>query len=303
LSYKGKHIITSRVEHKAILESCEYLEKHGYEVTYLDVDKSGRVSVDDLRAAIRDDTILVSIIYVNNETGTIQDIKELAAVARERKVQFHSDAVQAVGRMPVDIRDLGVDLLSMSSHKYYGPKGIGALYARVGTRFTPFQHGGSHERGKRAGTENVAAAVGMARALELAVEEMDQRLEHVENLADKFTSGIIQRIPSARLHGDLEHWLKYTMFFTFPGSDGEAILVTLDMKGIAVSSGSACTSGATEPSHVLHAMGVPSREASTSVRFSLGKDTTESEIDYVLETLPPIIENLRQMSPEYESAR
>ncbi len=302
LAYKGKHIVTTRMEHQAVLEPCEYLERHGYEVTYLDVDHDGRVDPEDLRAALRDDTILVSIIYVNNETGTIQDIKELAAVAHERKILFHTDAVQAVGRMPVDIRQLGVDLLSMSAHKYHGPKGIGALYARVGTRFAPIHHGGSHERGKRAGTENVAAAVGMARALELAVEEMEQRQSYIERLSDKLVDGILQRIPSAKLHGDPEHWLKYTMFFTFPGSDGEAVLVTLDMKGIEVSSGSACTSGATEPSHVLLAMGVPPQEASTAVRFSLGKDNTEEDIDYVLETLPPIIENLRRMSPEYAKA-
>ncbi len=302
LAHKGKHIITTRVEHQAVLEPCEYLKRQGYDVSYLEVDSGGRVSIDELRSALREDTILVSIIYVNNETGTIQDIKELAAVAHEHKVLFHTDAVQAIGRMPVDIRDLDVDLLSVSAHKFYGPKGVGALFARVGTRFTPVIHGGSHERGKRAGTENIAAAVGMARALELAVAEMDERRSHVERLIDRLNTGILERVPSARFHGDREHWLKYTMFFTFPGSDGEAILVNLDMKGIAVSSGSACTSGATEPSHVLLAMGVPSEEADTAVRFSLGKDTTDADIDYVLETLPPIIENLRQMSPEYAKA-
>ncbi len=299
LAHKGRLIITSKVEHQAVLEPCKYLERHDYEITYLDVDARGYVNPDDLRNAIRPDTILISIIHANNEVGTIQDIKQLAQVARERNVYFHTDATQAVGKMPVDLRDLGVDLLSASAHKFYGPKGIGIHFARVGTRFTPLIHGGAHERGKRAGTENVAAAVGMARALELSLSELEANTAHLRRLSDRLSRGILQTIPDARLHGDSTNGLPGTLFFTFPGCDGEAIIVSLDMAGIAVSSGSACTSGATEPSHVLLAMGVSRQEASSAIRFSLGKQNTEAEIDFVLETLPPIIERLRKMSPQY----
>ncbi len=299
LAHKGRHVVTTKTEHQAVLEPCKYLEKHDCVVTYLDVDSQGYVSIDQLLSAIRPDTTLVSIIMANNETGTLQDIVSLANAARERNVYFHTDAVQAVGKMPVDLHELGVNLASGTAHKFYGPKGVGFLYAKVGTRFLPHTHGGSHERGKRGGTENVAGAVGMAAALELSIAELDAVTKHVAGLSGRLTSGILERIPDSRLHGDPKHGNRGTMFFTFPGADGEAIILSLDMAGIAVSSGSACTSGATEPSHVLVAMGVPPQEASSAIRFSLGKDNTSEEIDYLLETLPQIVERLRRMSPQY----
>jgi cysteine desulfurase len=299
LAHKGRHIITAKTEHQAVLEPCKFLERHDYEVTYLDVDSEGHIESNQLRAAIRPDTILVSIMLSNNETGTIQDIAELATIAHERNVYFHTDAVQSLGKSIVNLRELGVDLASATAHKFYGPKGVGFLYARVGTRFTPLTHGGAHERGKRSGTEDVAGAVGMAKALELSIAELTTNTTRISALADRLTRGILASIPDSRIHGDRKHGNAGTMFFTFPGADGEAIILSLDMAGIAVSSGSACTSGATEPSHVLLAMGVPPQEASSAIRFSLGKGNTEEEIDFALETLPPIVERLRKMSPQY----
>ena len=303
LSRKGRHIVTTKIEHHAVFEPCEYLSRHDFEITYLNVDKYGYVDPEELRASLRTDTILVSIIYVNNEVGTIQDIKTLAHIAYEKNVLFHTDAVQALGKIKVDIRDLGADFLSGSAHKFYGPKGVGILYAKVGSRFTPHHHGGAHERGKRAGTENVAGAVGMAKALELCINEMEQNQAHIAKLDEKLARGILNLITDSYLHGDPDRRLKGTMFFTFPGADGEAIILSLDMKGIAVSSGSACTSGAVEPSHVLKAMGVSPDDAKTAVRFSLGKGNTEAEIDKVLEVLPSIVERLRQMSPVYAASK
>lgn len=299
LAHKGRHIVTTKTEHQAVLEPCKYLEKHDYEVTYLDADSQGYVDADQLSSSIRPDTILVSIIMANNETGTLQDIAALAKVANERSVYFHTDAVQALGKMPVNLHKLGVNLASGTAHKFYGPKGVGFLFAKVGTRFLPHTHGGAHERGKRGGTENVAGAVGMAAALEYSIAELDTVTNHAAILSDKLTRGILATIPDSHLHGDPQRGNQGTMFFTFPGADGEAIILSLDMAGIAVSSGSACTSGATEPSHVLVAMGVPPHEASSAIRFSLGKDNTFEEIDYLLATLPPIVERLRKMSPQY----
>lgn len=303
LTSKGRHIITSKIEHHAILEPCHHLSRHDYDVTYLNVDSKGYVDPDELKSAIRDDTILVSIMHGNNEVGTIQNIKQLAQIARELKVLFHTDAVQTLGKIEIDIRDIGVDLLSGSAHKFYGPKGVGFLYARTGTRFTPFSHGGAHERNKRAGTENVPGVVGMAKALELAVTEMDKNTRHIETLAAKFYREIQQAIPDSQFHGDPDYRLKGTLFFTFPGAEGEATILSLDMKGIAVSSGSACTSGAVEPSHVLLAMGVPPAVAQTAIRFSFGKGNTDEELDYALDVLPPIIERLRMMSPIYAQTK
>ncbi|MGB5105988.1 MAG: cysteine desulfurase family protein [Candidatus Zixiibacteriota bacterium] len=299
LAHKGRHIITTKTEHQAVLEPCKFLEKHDYEVTYLDVDGLGHVDTEQLRAAIRPDTILVSVIYVNNETGTLQNIGALAQIAHEKNVYFHTDAVQAIGKMKVDLHTLGVEMGSGTAHKFYGPKGVGFLFAKVGTRFSPHIHGGAHERGKRAGTENVPGVVGMARALELSMAELESNSAHVAKLADRLTSGILETIPESRLHGDPKNGIQGTMFFTFPGADGEAIILSLDMAGIAVSSGSACTSGATEPSHVLLAMGVSAQEASSAIRFSLGKDNTIEEIDFAIATLPAIVERLRKMSPQY----
>ncbi len=299
MAHKGRHIVTTKIEHQAVLEPCRFLESHGYEITYLDVDSLGYVSAEELRRALRPDTILVSVIFANNEIGTIQKLKELCSIAHDRGVLFHTDATQAVGKMPVNIRELEVDLLSASAHKFYGPKGIGLHYARIGTRFSPLIHGGAHERGKRAGTENVAGAVGLARALELCIAELERNNTHLRNLSQKLTDGVLSNIPEARLHGDRQNGLPGTMFFTFPGCDGEAIIVSLDMAGIEVSSGSACTSGATEPSHVLLTMGIPRQEASSAVRFSLGRGNTEVEVDLLLAALPPIVERLRKMSPQY----
>lgn len=299
LAHKGRHIITTKTEHQAVLEPCKYLERHEYELTYLDVDSQGYVDADLLRSSIRSDTILVSIIMANNETGTLQDIAALAGIARDNNVYFHTDAVQALGKMPFSLQELGVNLASGTAHKFYGPKGIGFLYAKVGTRFLPLIHGGAHERGKRGGTENVPGVVGMAAALDYCTKELEATSAHVANLAGKMKSRILAAILDSRLHGDPDHGNRGTMFFTFPGADGEAIILSLDMAGIAVSSGSACTSGATEPSHVLLAMGIPAQEASSAIRFSLGKGNTEEEIDYLLETLPPIVERLRRMSPQY----
>ncbi len=302
LAHKGKHIITSSVEHHAVTETCEYLEKHGYQVTYLAVDNKGYVDPEELRASLKDDTILVAIMLGNNETGTLQDVKALAEIAHARRVYFHTDAVQALGKIKVDIKDLGIDLLAGSAHKFYGPKGVGMLYAKAGTRFSPCAHGGAHERNKRAGTENVASIVGMAKALELDCEELEQNTAHIGKLADKLYEGVFT-IPDVTFNGDPDKRLKGTLNFTFVGCEGEATILSLDMKGIAVSSGSACTSGAVEPSHVLRAMGVPAELAQTAIRFSLGKDNTEQEVDLCLAELPPIINRLRQMSPIYAQAR
>ncbi len=303
LVQKGKHIITSRIEHHAILEPCEYLMRHGYEITYLGVDRMGYVDPNELAAAIRTDTILVSIMQANNEVGTIQDIRKLCQIAHAKGVLFHTDAVQAIGKIKVDIKNLEVDFLSGSAHKFYGPKGVGILFAKTGARFTPFAHGGAHERNKRAGTENVAGVVGMARALELATTELDKNTKHLQELAKRLFDGILATVPDSHFNGDADHRIVNTLFFTFPGAEGEATILSLDMKGIAVSSGSACTSGAVEPSHVLLAMGVPSEEAQTAVRFSLGKGNTAEEIDYTLEVLPPVIERLRMMSPIYAQSK
>jgi cysteine desulfurase len=303
LAHKGKHIITSKIEHHAILEPCEHLSRHGYDITYLNVDDRGYVDPEELRSAIRSDTILVSIMQVNNEVGTIQDIKKLCQIAHEKGVLFHTDSVQAIGKIAVDVRELGVDFMSGSAHKFYGPKGTGFLFAKTGARFTPFAHGGSHERNKRAGTENVAGVVGMAKALELMIAEMGKNQVHMAELAKLLYDGVLNSIPAARFHGDIDHRIMSTLFFTFPGAEGEATILSLDMKGIAVSSGSACTSGAVEPSHVLRAMGVPPEEAQTAVRFSLGKSNTKDDIAYTLEVMPPIIERLRMMSPIYARAK
>lgn len=303
LEHKGRHIITSKIEHHAILEPCEFLSRHGYEITYLSVDRRGYVDPEELRSAIRSDTILVSVMQANNEVGTIEDVKKLCEIAHERGVLFHTDSVQALGKIPVSIKSLGVDFMSGSAHKFYGPKGTGFLYAKTGARFTPFAHGGAHERNKRAGTENVAGVVGMAKALELVITEMEKNQAHTSELAKLLYDGILKSIPEAHFQGDPDFRIMNTLFFTFPGAEGEATILSLDMKGIAVSSGSACTSGAVEPSHVLRAMGVAPEEAQTAVRFSLGKSNTKDDIQYTLDVLPPIIERLRMMSPIYARAK
>jgi cysteine desulfurase len=294
--HKGDHIITSRVEHKAVLQTCEYLEKHGFHVTYLPVDEYGVVNSADVAQAITDKTILTSVMFANNEVGTIQPIAEIARVCRERGVIFHTDAVQAVGKLPVDVKALGIDLLSLSAHKFYGPKGVGALYVRRGVRIDPLLHGGHQERGRRAATENVAGIAGLAKALELRLDEMAAEAERLAGLRDRLHEGIVAQIGHVYLNGHPTQRLPSTLSLSFDFIEGEAIIMGLDLAGVAVSSGSACTSASLEPSHVLLAMGVHPGVAQGSIRFSLGRGNTEKDVDYVLEKLPPIVERLRAMS-------
>ncbi len=300
LRQKGRHVITCAIEHHAVLNTCSWLEKHGYEVTRLPVDSTGLVDPEVLAAAVRPDTILVSIMMANNEVGTVEPIAELVAAAREaagRRVLFHTDAVQAVGHIPVNVEDLGVDLLALSGHKFYGPKGVGVLYVRSGTRMDPLQHGGHHERSRRAGTENVAGIVGLATALKLACDEMDAEAARLTALRDRIHEGLLAAVEDSMCNGHPDQRLPHLVNLSFKNVEGEAMLLSLDALGIAVSTGSACTSGTLEPSHVLTAMGVPAEIAHGSLRFSLGRINTSEEVDYVLEKVPPIIERLRQMSP------
>lgn len=298
---KGNHIITSSIEHHAILGSCEFLEKNGYEVTYLPVDEFGRINPLDVEKAITDKTILISIMTANNEIGTIEPIKEISQIAKKHKVLFHTDAVQAIGHMHIDVNELGVDLLSMSAHKFHGPKGIGALYIRNGVKISNLIHGGGQERGKRAATENVAGMAGMAKAIEIATKNLDNNIIEMTKKREKLIKGITEKIPYCRLNGPVgEDRLCNNVNFSFRYIEGESILMMLDMKGIAASSGSACASGSLDPSHVLLAIGLPHEIAHGSLRLSVGDDTTDEDIEYVLEVLPPIIERLRMMSPLYE---
>jgi cysteine desulfurase len=297
---RGKQVVTSAIEHHAVLNTCTALEKQGFAVVQLPVDRHGLVDAEELRQALakaKGDVALVSIMMANNEVGTIEPIRELAAVAAEASVPFHTDAVQAVGKVPVDVRELGVDLLSLSAHKFYGPKGVGALYVRSGTRIQPLQHGGHHEKNLRAGTEDVPGIMGLARALELACEEMETEAQRLHELRDRLQEGLMDRIPDSLLNGHPVKRLPHLLNMSFENVEGESILLSLDAVGIAASTGSACTSGTLEPSHVLTAMGIPPEIAHGSLRFSLGRVNTAEDIEYVLEKLPPIIERLRQMSP------
>lgn len=297
---KGKHIITLAIEHHAVLHTCEYLESKGFEVTYLPVDEFGLVNIDELKKAIRKDTILISIMFANNEIGTIQPIKEIGAIAKENGIIFHTDAVQAVGHLPIDVKEMNIDLLSMSSHKFYGPKGIGALFIRKGIKIKPLIHGGAQERNRRAGTENVPGIVGMGLAIELITNELQEETKRLSYLRDKLIDGILNAIPYSRLNGDKEKRLPGNVNISFEFIEGESILLMLDMKGICASSGSACTSGSLDPSHVLLAIGLPHEKAHGSLRLSLGMFNTEEEVDYIIKELPPIVERLRAMSPLYE---
>lgn len=299
---KGEHIITSRIEHKAVLETCEYLEKRGFRVTYLPVDEYGVVSPDDVAQAITERTILVSVMFANNEVGTIQPIAEIARICRERGVYFHTDAVQAVGKVPIDVERLGIDLLSLSAHKFYGPKGVGALYVRKGVKIEPLLHGGHQEWGLRAATENVAGIVGLGKALELRLGEMETEAQRLTTLRERLYNGIVAQIDHVYLNGHPTQRLPGTLSVCFDYIEGEAIILGLDLEGVAVSSGSACTSATLEPSHVLLAMGVHPATAQGSIRFSLGRGNTEEDIDYVLRVLPPIIKRLREMSMFSEQA-
>lgn len=298
---KGNHIITSSIEHHAILSSCEFLEKNGYEVTYLPVDGEGRVNPKDVEAAITDKTILITIMTANNEIGTIEPIAEIAKIAKAHNIIMHTDAVQAIGHMKIDVSELGVDMLSLSAHKFHGPKGVGALYVRNGVKISNLIHGGGQERGRRAATENVAGMAGLCKALELTNAELLKNIEKMTALRDRLINGIKDNIPECRLNGpENEDRLCNNVNFSFRYIEGESILMMLDMYGICASSGSACASGSLDPSHVLLAIGLPHEIAHGSLRLSVSNETTEEEVDYVIKTLPPIVERLRQMSPLYE---
>jgi len=298
---KGKHIITSKTEHHAVLHACGALEEQGFEVTYLGVNERGRISLEELEKSIRKDTILVSIMYANNEVGTIQPIKEIADICKSKGVCFHSDAVQAVGKVNVDTKALGLDLLSLSGHKFCGPKGVGALYVKGGLKFTPLFHGGGHERGRRSGTENVAGIVGLGEAARLAKLEIEDEAKRIKLLRDKLEEGILKSIPEVKVNGDPDNRMFNTLNVCINHIEGESVLINLDFEGVCASSGSACTSGSLEPSHVLLAMGIPAEIAHGSLRMSLGKHTTDREIDKVLAVLPPIVEKLRKISPFWQN--
>jgi len=293
---KGKHIICSKIEHHAGLNCFQDLEDKGFSPSYLPVDDAGLVDAEKLREAVTQDTTLVSVMLANNETGTVEPVAELAAVARENAAVFHTDAVQAVGKIPVDVNQLDVDLLTISAHKIYGPKGIGALFIRKGTRIAPLLHGGHHERNRRAGTENVPAIVGFAKAIELARDELPVESARLAALRGRLEQGIRDRIGRVRTNGSATSRLPNVLNVRFESVEGEPLVIGLDMKGVAVSTGSACTSGSLEPSHVLRAMGVPPAAAQQSVRFSLGRTNTEQDVDYVLEVLPELVERLRRIS-------
>ncbi len=297
---KGKHLITSAIEHHAVLEAFEFLRKEGFEVTYLPVNEKGIVNPEELQKAIRPDTTLVSIMFANNEIGTIQPIRELASIAKEKGAIFHTDAVQAMGNTPIHVKDLGVDLLSVSAHKFYGPKGVGCLYVRKGVRLGSFMHGGAQERNKRAGTENVSGVVGMAAALKRAVENYEEYNKHLKKLSDRLIEKVMARIPYVRLNGDREKRLPGNVNFSFQFVEGESLLLMLDMQGIQASSGSACTSGSLDPSHVLLAIGLSHEIAHGSLRITFGEKNTEEEVDFIVDKLEEIVSKLRKMSPLYE---
>ena len=297
---KGNHIITTKMEHHAVLHPCQYLEKNGYEVTYLDVDEYGMVKMDELEKAIKKETILITIIFANNEVGTIQPVKEIGRIARENGVLFHTDAVQAIGNIEVDVEELNIDLLSMTAHKIYGPKGIGALYVRKGVKITPLIHGGSQEKRRRAGTENIPSIVGFAKAIELATENLEEHTKKLLSLRDKLIHDIREKISHVKLNGHPEKRHPGNVNFSFEFIEGESLLLSLDMLGISASSGSACTSGSLDPSHVLLCMGLPHEKAHGSLRLSLGDFNEEEDIDYVVDQLVPIVDRLRKMSPLYD---
>ena len=297
---KGNHIITTKVEHHAVLHTCAYLEKNGFDVTYLDVDKEGFINLEDLKNAITDKTILVSIMFANNEIGTIQPIKEIGEICREKKVFFHTDAVQAIGNVPVDVKEMNIDMLSLAGHKIYGPKGIGVLYIKKGIKIDNLIHGGGQEKNRRAGTENIASIVGLGKALELATDNLEEHMKKMIALRDKLMDGLLE-VPYTRLNGPRgDKRLPGNVNVCFRFIEGESILLSLDFKGVCASSGSACTSGSLDPSHVLLAIGLPHEIAHGSLRLSMGEGSTEEDVDYVLEVVPPIIERLRNMSPLWD---
>ncbi len=297
---KGRHIITSAIEHHAILHTCEYLKKRGFEVTFVDVDEQGILKIEDLKKAIRPDTILITVMFANNEIGTLQPIEEIGSIAREKGILFHTDAVQAYGHVPIDVEALHIDMLSASGHKLGGPKGIGFLYIRQGVKIRSFIHGGAQERGRRAGTENVPAVAGLGAAVKRAFTDMEERTAKVCALRDYLAERIEKEIPYCRLNGHRTKRLPGNVNYSFQFIEGESLLIMLDMHGICASSGSACTSGSLDPSHVLLAIGLPHEIAHGSLRLTLSEENTREEIDYVVEKLKEIVDRLRQMSPLYE---
>lgn len=297
---KGKHIITSRIEHHAILHTCDYLKTRGYEITYVDVDENGVIKLDELKKAIRPDTILISVMFANNEIGTIQPIKEIGEIAKEHGILFHTDAVQAYGHVPINVDENHIDMLSTSGHKINGPKGIGFLYIRKGIKIRSFVHGGQQERSRRAGTENIPGIVGYGAAVKRAFESLTERMEKETQLRDYLIGRIEKEIPYCRLNGDRVKRLPNNVNFSFQFIEGESLLIMLDMKGICASSGSACTSGSLDPSHVLLAIGLPHEIAHGSLRLTLSEENTKEEIDYVVDSIKEIVNKLRSMSPLYE---
>lgn len=295
----SRHVITSTIEHHAVLNTCQALETEGVRVTYVPVSAAGLVDPDDVRRALTPDTVLITIMHANNELGTVQPIAEIAAIARGHKVPFHTDAVQSVGKLPVNVKDLGVDLLSLSAHKIYGPKGAGALYVRRGTRLRPLFFGGHHERDRRPGTENVAGIVGLGAAAELARHKLEEEAPRLAALRDNLEERILASIPHTGVNGDRHRRTPNTTNIYFDFIEGEPLVIALDLKGVACSTGAACSAGAVEPSHVLTAIGLPPERARASLRFSLGRGVTREEIDYVVEVLPGVVEHLRELSPLY----
>jgi len=294
---RGKHIITTNIEHHAVLHTCKYLEKYGFEITYLPVKSNGIIDIKDLKKAIRKDTILVSVMYANNEIGTVQPIEEIGKITKEKGIYFHTDAVQAIGNIPIDVKKSNIDLLSISGHKFNAPKGVGALYIRKGTKILNMIHGGGQEKNMRAGTENVASIVGMGKAIDLATENIEKKNRYIKELREYLIDNILKNIPDTILNGDREKRLAGNINLCFKYIEGESILLMLDSLGICASSGSACTSGSLEPSHVLLALGLPHEIAHGSLRLTLSKENTQEEIDYVLSVLPDIVKKLRSMSP------
>lgn len=296
---KGNHIITTKIEHHALLHTCEYLQKQGFEVTYLDVDENGMISLEDLEKAITDKTVLISIMFANNEIGTIQPIEEIGRIAHEHGIVFHTDAVQAIGNVEIDVKKMNIDLLSLSGHKFYGPKGIGALYIRKGIKIDNLIHGGGQERKRRAGTENLPGIVGLGKAIELATLDIEGHSKKITALRDKLLKGIMDKIPYTKLNGHPEKRLPGNINVSFHFIEGESLLLMLDQKGVCGSTGSACSSGSLDPSHVLLAIGLPHEIAHGSLRLSLGDSNTDEDVDYVLDVLPNIVQRLRDMSPLY----
>lgn len=300
LKEKGKHIITSKIEHHAVLHTCQYLEKEGFEVSYIDVDEDGIIKLEELKQAIREDTILITVMFANNEIGTIQPIREIGKIAEEHKILFHTDAVQAYGHLPINVDDLHIDMLSASAHKLNGPKGIGCMYLRNGVKLGPLLHGGAQERNRRAGTHNVPGIVGFGEATKIAAKTMEKRTRYEQELRDYLIDRVMKEIPYTRLNGHRTKRLSNNANFSFRFIEGESLLIMLDQKGICASSGSACTSGSLDPSHVLLAIGLPHEIAHGSLRLTLAENITKQDIDYVVEETKKIVERLRSMSPLYE---